>query len=580
MPASTEAALPYHEPDIITILVLVSFVLLLNFVNHLVNHVLYCGLLAQILLGIAWGTPGGKWLGHDLEQAIVDLGYLGLILIVYEGGLLTSFKALKDNLLLSIGVATTGICVPIALSYALLSLVGATALQAFAAGAALCSTSLGTTFSVLSASGLSTTRMGVVLTSAAMMDDVVGLVMVQVISNLGIATSHFSVVTVLRPILVSLGLVLVMLLAARFVAMPVTIWFNELRTSQPEGKLGRLLSSRVLPLGVHIAVLIGALTAAIYAGTSGLFAAYLAGATITWWDDHVPHPLCPPVVSAPPAEILSSGRGSGHAHESSGTMATSQSAIQGQQKTRSTGADVFEQVLAQPLRRILSPFFFASIGFSIPVSRMFAADTVWKGIVYTTLMFVGKLVCGLWLVRFSGLAGTLRMPRPKYLGSPLSHSTAAVSSAAPNRNEASPPGPAETSESVPDPNDASKEGVSPQQNDASPTSKSQDNKVLNEKQKTLQASPVKPLSLYPGCVLGCAMVARGEIGFLISAIAESNGIYGDEPNGPIFLVVTWAIMLCTFIGPLLVGALVKRIQHLDNHSGGARSEVLGVWGVT
>ena len=47
-------------------------------------------------------------------------------------------------------------------------------MQAFAAGASLCSTSLGTTFSVMQASGLSTTRTGVVLTSAAMMDDVVG----------------------------------------------------------------------------------------------------------------------------------------------------------------------------------------------------------------------------------------------------------------------------------------------------------------------------------------------------------------------------------------------------------------------
>lgn len=56
----------------------------------------------------------------------------------------------------------------------LVVLANATPLQAFAAGAALCSTSLGTTFTVMQTSGLSATRMGVVLTSAAMMDDVVG----------------------------------------------------------------------------------------------------------------------------------------------------------------------------------------------------------------------------------------------------------------------------------------------------------------------------------------------------------------------------------------------------------------------
>ena len=85
-----------------------------------------------------------------------------------------SFKSLKANLWLSSLVALTGIALPIGLSYILMLVTGATPLQAFAAGAALCSTSLGTTFTVMQVSGLVVTRMGVVLTSAAMMDDVVG----------------------------------------------------------------------------------------------------------------------------------------------------------------------------------------------------------------------------------------------------------------------------------------------------------------------------------------------------------------------------------------------------------------------
>lgn len=72
-----------------------------------------------------------------------------------------------------------------ALSFVLGRLIDATYIQCFAAGAALCSTSLGTTLTVLGTSGLIKSRLGVVLSSAAIMDDVVGLVMVQVISNLG-----------------------------------------------------------------------------------------------------------------------------------------------------------------------------------------------------------------------------------------------------------------------------------------------------------------------------------------------------------------------------------------------------------
>lgn len=79
------ASLPYHEPGIVTILTHTSFLLLLNIGNFVLDHMLYCGLLGQIFLGIAWGTPGAKWLTIEAEEVIAQLGYLGLLLMVYEG---------------------------------------------------------------------------------------------------------------------------------------------------------------------------------------------------------------------------------------------------------------------------------------------------------------------------------------------------------------------------------------------------------------------------------------------------------------------------------------------------------------
>lgn len=78
-------SLPYHEPGIVTILVIASFLLLLNAVNYVLNRLVYCGLVGQLFIGIAWGIPGANWLSADLQHSIVQLGYLGLILIVYEG---------------------------------------------------------------------------------------------------------------------------------------------------------------------------------------------------------------------------------------------------------------------------------------------------------------------------------------------------------------------------------------------------------------------------------------------------------------------------------------------------------------
>lgn len=67
------------------ILIHSSFLLLLNLLNWAIDTVLYCGLIGQILVGIAWGTPAGQLLSVEAEEVVVQLGYLGLILIVYEG---------------------------------------------------------------------------------------------------------------------------------------------------------------------------------------------------------------------------------------------------------------------------------------------------------------------------------------------------------------------------------------------------------------------------------------------------------------------------------------------------------------
>lgn len=79
------AALSYREPEITTILVQSSFLLFLNIVNWVLDYAIYCGLLGQVFIGIAWGVPGATWLSLDVQDAVMQLGYLGLILLVYEG---------------------------------------------------------------------------------------------------------------------------------------------------------------------------------------------------------------------------------------------------------------------------------------------------------------------------------------------------------------------------------------------------------------------------------------------------------------------------------------------------------------
>lgn len=624
--AASAASLPYHEPGIATILVQTALLLALNVVNAALDRVLYCGLLGQVLIGIAWGTPGAKWLSGNTQDTIVQLGYLGLLLLVYQGlsipclpqlpfmrrarqdshdmqsivcdmgdgrhdhqhaaniqpgGLHTSFQSLKANLLLSSAVALTGITVPIGLSYTLQGLLDASPVQAFAAGAALCSTSLGTTFTVLGSSGLSSSRLGVVLTSAAMMDDVVGLVMVQVISNLG--GDSFSWITIVRPVLVSVAFAVIVPLACLFLVKPMTVRLNAYREAHPKARLNETFNKTQTVFAMHTLLLVGFVAGASYAGTSNLFAAYIAGASISWWDSEVPHAVrCADTAQPEQSEEQKSEAPTSskkrplkeeplpkHSTDAVPSMNPTVAADQHVESTHhvqsqddgddTCGAAIYQRYYHEAVSKILQPLFFASIGFSIPITRMFRGSIVWRGIVYTVLMAFAKFVCSLWLVRFSispdrgavsRLLAKMKLP-------PAGHFWGKSDTVA-----------------------------TPAQTETTSSTETWTAAPVGEPRSS--PNPPKPFSLHPPLILGLAMCARGEIGFLISGVAESNGVFsssdgGEDQPSDIFLVVTWAIVLCTVMGPLGVGLSVRRVKRLQDRKNkqqeGAGREVLGVWGV-
>ncbi|KAK6428536.1 hypothetical protein LTR95_015320 [Oleoguttula sp. CCFEE 5521] len=550
------SALSYHEPSIPTLLVLSSFLLLLNILNFILNKLLYCGLIGQILLGILYGTPGANWLPLEAQDAVMQLGYIGLILVVYEGGLSTNITTLKSNVAISSLVAAIGISLPVALSFVLMKLLPISPLQAFAAGAALCSTSLGTTSTVLTTSRLTESRLGVVLTSAAMMDDVIGLVMVQVISNLGQGVD-FKAVTVLRPVLVSVGFAVVLAAACRLAIGPAIRAVHR-KVRRSEGRVMTLLRRHETAFVMHTAVLVGLVTGAIYAGTSGLFSAYLAGVVANWLSDLVSS-IDPASQTAELHHDAGQDASNSQPSETAASMRSGTTLVHS-----STGRAVYEDYYHAVVERVLKPFFFASIGFSIPITRMFAAGVVWRGAVYSILMIIGKLACGLCLVRF---ASAISDSKPKHGKSQRSKGKTQSD-------------PAATEVPLQDLSSSAKIAT------ASLPASQQDSRsstqvAANTSRK--RSRRTAPLSLYPAAILGSAMVARGEIGFLISAVAESKGIYGAS-DGPseLFLIVTWAVLICTIVGPVVVGLLVKRVKRLqesERRKSSGREDPLGIWGM-
>ena len=296
--------LPYKEPGISAILSLASFLLLLNGARYALDRLLYCGIIGEILIGVIWGLPigGTAWLTQSTQEAIQALGYIGLISLVFEGGLSTDLTLLRKNAYMSISIATLGLLMPIALSFILLVLpfsssagtVYPSPLAAFSAGASLCSTSLGTTFAILSSANLQRTRVGVVLVGAAMMDDVVGLVMVNIVTTLGSGETGGWIIA--RPIVSSFGSLLVVLGFMVFMLRPIWAWLvtspcGSQRTLTSHTSLVNRLRKTSTNLWHHIPnlnlllstlVLIALVTIASFINASLLFAAFIAGGVVTY----------------------------------------------------------------------------------------------------------------------------------------------------------------------------------------------------------------------------------------------------------------------------------------------------------
>lgn len=199
-------------------------------------------------------------------------------------------------------------------------------------------------------------------------------------------------------------------------------------------------------------------------------------------------------------------------------------------------------------------------------------------------MAIGKMITALWLVRFSTNPLTCLvsiLKRPFAYGQSCSSKPQATSK--PSKREKN------SSKKTEGRNRTETGGISSpddaNQNEPRTTNEpSATNPNPNLRSRPQMSLPPKPKSLYPPFILGLAMVARGEVGYLIASIAESQGMFSgssSEGSSDIYLVVIWAISLCTLIGPVLVGTLVRRVKKLQQSrkDSGSGTDPLGVWGI-
>ena len=131
------------------------------------------------------------------SEVISVLAELGVIILLFEIGLESDLRQLKEVGVQAVVVACVGVAVPFAAgTVGLMMLFHTAAIPAIFAGAALTATSIGITSKVLSELGQLKSKEGQIIVGAAVIDDVLGIIVLAVVASLA-KTGQIDVVNVI-----------------------------------------------------------------------------------------------------------------------------------------------------------------------------------------------------------------------------------------------------------------------------------------------------------------------------------------------------------------------------------------------
>lgn len=138
--------------------------------------------LGELLAGVLLGGSVLR-IVNPSDPVLTVLAEIGVIVLLFETGLHTELRSL-----LSVGkeattVALAGVIIPFALGYGSALAFGLGHVPALVGGAALCATSVGISARVLSDLGCLESQEGRVVLGAAVLDDIVGLVILAVVAD-------------------------------------------------------------------------------------------------------------------------------------------------------------------------------------------------------------------------------------------------------------------------------------------------------------------------------------------------------------------------------------------------------------
>jgi len=223
------------------------------------------GIVGEILAGVLIGPSVLGWMQPN--EVLSILSQLGAIFLLFRVGL-----EIKSSELLRVGgtalvVAIAGVIVPFLSGWGISLLWGEPRIEAIFTGAAMVATSVGITARVLADKGLLDARASRVILAAAVIDDVLGLIVLALVSDMARGPVRY------------LDVALTASLAAGFTAIVVVLGTRAARRLVPHAQ--RRLVHAEAEFSIALALLFALSLIAVYAGVASIVGAFLAGMALS-----------------------------------------------------------------------------------------------------------------------------------------------------------------------------------------------------------------------------------------------------------------------------------------------------------
>lgn len=218
-------------------------------------------IVGQILAGVVVGPAVLGWVHPN--ELLHTLAELGVMFLLFTVGLHTRASELKEAGGAATMVAISGVVVPLGAGWGILTVASHSQVEAFFLGAAMVATSVGITAQVLQSGGYLHLRASQLILAAAVIDDVLGLLVLAAVSGMAKGTINWTEI---------------LLTAA--VAIAFVVFVVQFGARAAEKIIPRVRQSMQAAEGdfaIAISLLFALALLSIYAGVAAIIGAFLAG---------------------------------------------------------------------------------------------------------------------------------------------------------------------------------------------------------------------------------------------------------------------------------------------------------------